>query len=157
MGQIRRIAAVSVSVVSAKAQAVMLAVAALAVGVGVFVLTRKGVAAQAGGSLVRAADGFIGGAVQEAGAVFGIPKTDAQKCAEARARGDTWAASLYCPAGEFIGHLFSGKTEPVDAYTQAGETLWTAWDQEDADAGAALRGFAFAETAGGAVTGMVRR
>lgn len=45
---------------------------------------------------------------------------------------------------------------PVDPYT-VNAPEWTAADQDDADLGAAMRGIAFAETTGGAVTGLVRR
>ena len=45
---------------------------------------------------------------------------------------------------------------PADPYT-VNAPEWTAADQEDADMGQAMRGIAFAETTGGAVTGLVRR
>lgn len=63
---------------------------------------------QAVGQAAVAGAGVAGDAAAEvvisAGEAIGIPRTDAQKCAEAKARGDWWEASFVCSAGD----LFSG-------------------------------------------------
>ena len=144
----------------AKNQVLFMLAAAVAVAVAAYTLTRKGVAASAGAGAARAVvgavDGFVGGVVVEGSALFGVPRTDAEKCAAAKAAGDTWGASLYCPAADFIGYATTRNVVPDDPYVVAAGTPWSTFDQEDADAGAALRGIAFAETTGGAVTGILR-
>jgi hypothetical protein len=60
-----------------------------------------------GGAIVDMADGVIGGAVTGAAELVGIPKTDREKCQQAKAEGRTWDASFYCPAGEFIRYLWN--------------------------------------------------
>lgn len=87
---------------------------ALAVVAAAWIYSRGGVKNAAvsfgsavGSGAVGAADGFVGGTVQGIGEVFGVPRTDtpeaANKCAAAKAGGDTWAASQHCPAGDFLG------------------------------------------------------
>lgn len=78
-----------------------IAAAALA---GLFVVAwvwRNGLGAAAakiaGGAVDAAA-----GAVVGIGEAVGIPMTDAEKCAAAKNYGDGWAASKYCPAGDFL-------------------------------------------------------
>lgn len=51
---------------------------------------------------VSAAQGAAVGAVKGAGSLVGIPDTDATRCAAAKAAGDTWGASKYCPASDFL-------------------------------------------------------
>jgi hypothetical protein len=57
--------------------------------------------------LTQAAGGAVTGAVTGAGTVVGIPLTDAQRCAAAKAAGNKLDASLYCPAGDFLKWLVS--------------------------------------------------
>lgn len=67
-----------------------------------------GVAQDVSHAAVSAAGGVVTGTVQGVGDTLGIPETDAQKCQAAIAAGDTWNASLYCPAGTFIKSIFTG-------------------------------------------------
>lgn len=45
--------------------------------------------------------------------LFGLPDTrsadSVNRCQEARAAGDDWAASFYCPASDWFRGLFDGK------------------------------------------------
>lgn len=67
----------------------------------------RGAAASAANAAVNVAGGVVEGTVTGVGQMIGIPATDAEKCEAAIARGDTWEASFYCPAGTFIGSLFN--------------------------------------------------
>lgn len=71
-----------------------------------------GVGAAVGNAVGNAAGGLITGI----GAAVGVPATDAQKCAAAKASGDVWAMSLYCPAGDFLS---SSAGMASDAVTHA--------------------------------------
>ena len=55
-----------------------------------------------GNAAAGVAGGVVTGAVKGAGAVVGVPDTDAGRCEAAKAAGDTWKASLYCPAWDFL-------------------------------------------------------
>lgn len=48
------------------------------------------------------------GVVVGIGDAIGLPQTDAQKAEAARRAGDIFGASIYMPAGEFIGWLAAG-------------------------------------------------
>lgn len=52
--------------------------------------------------VVNAAEGAAVGVVKGAGAVVGIPDTDAVRCVAAKAAGNTWEASKYCAAPDFL-------------------------------------------------------
>jgi len=56
-----------------------------------------GVGAAVGGAAADAAAGVVVGV----GGALGIPETNAAKCAQAKADGDLWGQSLYCPAWDF--------------------------------------------------------
>ena len=90
--------------------------AALLAGLGLaavlaFYVWRRGVA-----GAVSDGAGFV---VKGIGGAVGIPDTDLDACAKARAEGRTWDASFACPAKDFIRHLI----EPaVDA------TVLDRWD-----------------------------
>lgn len=47
------------------------------------------------------------GAVVGLGEFVGIPATNASQCDKDLAAGDTWASSFSCPAGRFVGGIFS--------------------------------------------------
>lgn len=64
--------------------------------------TVGGVATGAVNAVGSAARGVVVGV----GNQFGIPDTDEARCREAKAAGNTFQASLYCTAGDFIGSLF---------------------------------------------------
>lgn len=59
-------------------------------------------------AVTDAAGGAASGVVLGASDTIGIPETDAQKCAQAVKNGNTWDASLYCPAGTFLRSIFMG-------------------------------------------------
>ena len=80
--------------------------AAALVAAAVVYLARNS-AAQAGAGVVGVVDGALGGAVQEVGSIFGVPKTDLTECERARIEGRTWDASFACPAGAFLKYVFS--------------------------------------------------
>ena len=69
--------------------------------VGVLWLQRKGVAGVAADVVGAAADAGAG-VVVGAGELIGLPRTNADRCAAAKASGSTWEQSLYCEAGDFI-------------------------------------------------------
>jgi hypothetical protein len=60
------------------------------------------IAASLGGTAVDAADNVIAGTVKGIGEAVGIPNTNPQLCQIAINSGDVWAASLYCPLGDFL-------------------------------------------------------
>jgi len=87
--------------------------AVLAVAAIVVMASKKGVAgigAAIGGAAVDLANGVVSGVGFGVGDILGVPRTDESKCAEARAAGDTWAASQYCTAGTFMGYAWDGIT-----------------------------------------------
>lgn len=96
---------IKIAAVPAWAWGIVAGVAAFAV----YTVWRKGIAGTAkdvvsgtAGALVDTAAGVVKGVGE---GVFGIPDTDAANCAAALDIGDTWKASLFCPAGTFIKSL----------------------------------------------------
>lgn len=79
-------------------------------------LAKKGVAGAVAGAVTAAGDAAVG-TVYGIGDFIGVPRTDPDRCAQARASGDLWSQSLYCPAGTFLNGAVS---EPVFA---AGEAI----------------------------------
>lgn len=63
--------------------------------------TREAAASVAAGAVDAA-----GGIVIGLGDGLGLPRTQAEKCAAAKAAGDTWEASFACPAGDFLKWVF---------------------------------------------------
>lgn len=55
---------------------------------------------------VNVAGGAASGVVRGVSDVIGIPDTDAARCQQAIAAGDSWDASIYCPAGTFLKYFF---------------------------------------------------
>jgi hypothetical protein len=101
-------------------ETVVLVVAVAVVAVAVIYIGKKASAAIAGttpASLGEAAGAGIvnagGGVVLGVGDAVGIPRTDADLCAQAKAAGNTWDASKYCPAGDFLSYVFSPTPAPV--------------------------------------------
>lgn len=60
-----------------------------------------------GGAAVDLADGVLGGVVQGAGQIVGIPPTNLTECEKAKAEGRTWDASFACPAADFLKYVWS--------------------------------------------------
>lgn len=59
----------------------------------------------AASSVAEGAGNAFGGLVEGLGLGFGLPATDAGKCAAAQASGDLLSASVYCTAPGFFGGL----------------------------------------------------
>lgn len=62
----------------------------------------SGLGRDIGSTFVKAADGTVQGVVEAVGGALGIPVTDAAACRQAIGEGDTWTASLMCPAKDFF-------------------------------------------------------
>lgn len=79
----------------------------LAVGAVAYFFLRgaKGAAKDVSKGLVNVGVGSVLG-VSEA---LGIPETNQTECEKALAEGRTWDASFACPAGKFLGSLFTSK------------------------------------------------
>jgi hypothetical protein len=76
-------------------------------------LNAEAMGAGVGAGVAGAASDFAGGVIQGgANAIFGVPYTDAQKCRQAKADGDTWNASFYCSAGDFLSFWSNGSMTP---------------------------------------------
>jgi hypothetical protein len=91
-------------------------VVALAV---VLLLVKKnpaGVGAAVGGAAVDLAGGFVAGASEGIGDVFGVPRTDETECEKAIREGRYWDASFACPAGTFVGAAAGGVTDTVKGW-----------------------------------------
>lgn len=78
---------------------------AVAIGAGLLYFLKK----KADGLTVTGAVAGAVGVAADAGAgivygigdLLGVPRTDASKCAKAKAEGDMWGQSLYCTPGEY--------------------------------------------------------
>lgn len=90
--------------------------AGIAAGAVVALVVAKGGIKQAGAAVgaaaVDAVDGVIGGAVQGAGSIAGVPLTDAEKCRVAMSSGNYMDASLFCPASTFLKFVVNGGKPP---------------------------------------------
>lgn len=62
----------------------------------------KDTGAALAGAAWSLADGIVGEVGNLAGEAIGIPRTNMTQCELDKARGDNWAASFSCPAGDFI-------------------------------------------------------
>ncbi|MCK9991392.1 MAG: hypothetical protein RugAbin2_02406 [Rugosibacter sp.] len=60
-----------------------------------------------GRGAVNLLDGVVTGAVSGAGQLVGVPGTNPDKCAAAKAAGSTWDASFDCPAADFLRWLWN--------------------------------------------------
>jgi len=90
------------------------AVIALAVGAAIAVVLIVRNARAAARGAVNLAGNIGAGAIEGVGEQFGIPRTDENKCAAAKAAGDTWRASFDCPAGDFLKYVFSSSGSPPE-------------------------------------------
>lgn len=59
-----------------------------------------------GGAAVDLVDGAVTGVAVGIGDRIGVPRTEKTKCQAAKDAGSRWEASLYCPAGEFLGYVW---------------------------------------------------
>jgi hypothetical protein len=78
--------------------------------VGVLVWVKTKGTQEAAASVAKAAADAAAGAVLGIGDAVGLPRTDADKCAEAKASGSLWEASFVCPAGDYLGHVWDSVT-----------------------------------------------
>jgi hypothetical protein len=73
----------------------------------------KGGGARSIGSAVGALPGNLaGGVVEGIGDSLGVPRTSESECDAALREGRLWDASFACPAGRFIGGIFTSRTGP---------------------------------------------
>lgn len=81
----------------------------LAVGAFAYVLLVgiKGTARNVASGAASAVADVAAGTVEGIGQAVGIPVTNAEQCAAAKAAGDAWEASKQCPAGDFLGWWWS--------------------------------------------------
>ncbi len=75
------------------------------------------------GAAAGVADDIISAPVYGIGDAIGVPRTDAQKCAQAKREGDGWTAAAYCPAGDFLGWIVSDEPpKPASPWSSGGVT-----------------------------------
>lgn len=60
-----------------------------------------------GAGAVNLVDGAVTGVVTGIGERVGIPQTNTDKCAAAKAAGDSWGASFACPASDFLSYWWN--------------------------------------------------
>lgn len=86
-----------------------LLIAAGALVLGLLLVAWKRGAGQVGQDIGRAAGEAAAGVVVGVGEAIGIPATDLDRCARAKAEGNGWDASFYCPAGDYIQWELDGR------------------------------------------------
>lgn len=102
----------------------LIAAAGLGLIAVLFVLQKKSLLAGAVAGAVGVAADAGAGVVLGVGDVFGLPRTDADKCAQAKATGDLWGQSLYCTAGEFTSSMWQrAQGAASDAVLSVGDVL----------------------------------
>ena len=90
----------------------------------VVMLQKKSLVTAAVAGAVGVANDAAGGLVMGLGSVIGVPATDADKCAAAKASGSLWDQSLYCPAPEFASSAWqTASTAAGNAIQSAGEVI----------------------------------
>jgi len=65
----------------------------------------KGVASGVAQGAVDAVGGVAQGGVYGISDIIGLPNPSQTKCEQAKAKGNTWDASFYCSAGDFLKYL----------------------------------------------------
>lgn len=85
--------------------------AAVAVGAALIYISRKG-ALGAGQAIGQAIGDVPAGLVVGIGETIGLPATDADRCRRAMTEGDGIAASVYCPAPDYLRWELSGRPKP---------------------------------------------
>jgi hypothetical protein len=90
----------------------------------VFMLQKKNLLAGAVAGAVGVVADTGAGLALGAGDLFGLPRTDASKCAAAKASGSLWDQSLYCPALDFTSSTAQAiSTSAGNAVQTVGETF----------------------------------
>jgi hypothetical protein len=96
------------------------AIALLVVGVYIAKKGVAGAAAAATGAAVDAASGVVLGI----GDAIGVPRTDESECDKAIREGRTWDASFACPAGKWIGSVFTSSPTYGQANSGGATGAW---------------------------------
>lgn len=86
----------------------LIAAVLVAGAAGLWWITRQGAAQSLARGTVGAIEGAAVGAVEGIGSALGIPQTNADRCAQAKAARNWWDMSFYCPAGDYAAE--SAKT-----------------------------------------------
>lgn len=83
-------------------------------------------------TVTDAAGNVIAGAAEGVGATLGVPLTDAQKCAAAKAANAKLDASFYCPAGDFLSWVTGFQSAPpvTPAPTSGVQGVPPGWDED---------------------------
>ena len=92
-----------------------LAIGVAVLGVAVYVWKKGGIGgavADLAAGAVGVANSAAGGVVNGLGDVIGIPRTSQTECERAISEGRTWDASFACPAGQFLGSLWTKSASP---------------------------------------------
>lgn len=58
-----------------------------------------------GSAAVDAAGGVVAGAAETIGDAVGVPRTNVDACAAAKAAGSAWDASFACPAADWLSYI----------------------------------------------------
>lgn len=93
---------------SDQVKAIAIATGALAVGFVAYKVYSMGIAKTASAAVGAVGD-LASGTVVGLGTVVGIPETDQTRCIRAKANGETFEASKYCAAGDFIAWVWAGR------------------------------------------------
>jgi hypothetical protein len=67
--------------------------------------TAENIGFYAGEAAADVATGAVAGAAIGIGTAIGIPQTNVDACAAAKASGSAWDVSFACPAGDFLGYI----------------------------------------------------
>ena len=94
-------------------RAFLYAGAGVVVLAGVYLMAKRKAGEPAAAAVGRLAVGAVAdagvGAVKGIGALFGIPDTDAARCRRDLAAGNTFAASMSCPASDFFSGVYNSQ------------------------------------------------
>lgn len=81
-----------------------------AIAIGAAVIYLRGVRGFAGDltrGAISAASGAAEGAIHGASDLIGLPVPEVDKCQQAKAEGNKWDASFYCPATDFLRFVWT--------------------------------------------------
>lgn len=82
---------------------------------------------------VGVVDDAVGGLIQGVGAVFGVPKTDPTKCAQAKASGSIMDSLTYCPAGEALSYNVGNAVQSIGTVVGVPRTNMTECERAKAE------------------------
>lgn len=87
-----------------KAQTLLIAGGILAGALVIAYVARKGITGAAADAVGAVADAGAG-VVLGVGDVLGVPRTEVTRCEAAKAAGNLWEVSLYCPASDYLAEV----------------------------------------------------